>query len=175
MMRRKYLILCILAALALFSCNRKSNLKFGMMGCYTMEGGEKELPADKESLKQYDNELRVANIQSFINKLTGSKQGKKYFSIVLEDLPDKIITKIKSDSTLTIIEETSKEANETTYFFYKAKEQNGLLLVKVLFKQPKLTNSIIVDAVFNNEDDWNTFFAEREKFIEKFNCDYEKP
>lgn len=146
-----------------------------MMSCYTMDGGEKELTVDKASLKQYDDELRVANIQSFINKLTGDKQGKKYFGFVLADLPEQIIGKIKSDSTINIIEEASIPGNEeTTYYFYKVKKTSGLLVVKILFKQPKISNSIIVDAVFNNESDWNDFYTNREKFIEKLNCTDEK-
>jgi len=125
-------------------------------------------------LKLYDAEIRIANTQSFINKLTISTNDKKYFGFILADITEKIITKLKADSAITIIEEKSIDANETTYHFYKVKKKSGLLLIKVLFKQPSLTNSIMVDAVFDSDNKWSTFYANSDAFIKKFNCKNEE-
>lgn len=167
---KKIFILFFAATLALAACQTKTPIKVGIMGCYIMDNNEKEVTPDKNLLKLYNEELRVANTQSYINKLTINKTEKKYFGFVLADLPDAIITKTKADSSINVIEEKSIKATETTFTFFKVKKTSGLLLVKVLFKQPNLTNSIMVDVVFDTEKPWESFYTNADAFVKKFEC-----
>ncbi len=155
-------------------CKTKAPLKFGLMGCYKLSGDEEETVVTKEYLKLYDDELRVAETQSFINKLTKSATDKKYFGFVLADVTDTIISKVKRDSSITILDKKKVEVNETTYHYFKVEKSSGLKIVKILFKQPKLSNSIMVDAVFESEDEWERFYNESNTFIKKFDCENEK-
>jgi hypothetical protein len=171
---KKILVFLFAVGIAITSCKTKAPVKFGLMGCYKLSDGEEETIVTKEYLKLYDNELRVAETQSFINKLTKSTNDKKYFGFVLADVTDTIISKVKRDSSITILDEKKVDANETTYHFFKIKKTSGLRVVKVLFKQPKLANSIMLDAVFESKDEWEKFYAESNSFLKKFECENEK-
>lgn len=171
---KKLLILFCVAALSMAACQTKTPMKVGMMGCYALDEDEKEAVVDKKLLKLYDDEIRIAETQSFINKLTVSDKHKKYFGFILADLPDQIIVKLKADSSINIVEEKKIESEETAYYFYKVKKNSGLHLVKILYKQPSLTNSIMVDAVFEDEKLWNAFYQNDDAFIKKFDCPDEK-
>lgn len=167
---KKTLLLFFVATIAIVACKTKTPIKVGLMECYNMDDGETEAHVDKKLLRLYDDELRIAQTNSYINKLTTGKTNTKYFGFVLADLTEKIIYKLKADSSITVIEEKSIDANETSYHFYKVKKRSGLLLVKILFKQPSLTNSIMVDAVFDTEKHWTDFYTNAEAFTKKFEC-----
>lgn len=169
----RYLIIIAAIITTLAACKTKTNINYGLLGCYKLDEGETEAKVSKADLKIYDDELRVAQLQTFINKFTQTKTGKRYFSHIMADLPDTIITKLKADTTFMIVEEKQKDTLETSYHFYKIKKSNGMLINKVIFKPAKLSNSVMVDAVSGTQEHWNDFYNNSSLFIEKLNCENE--
>lgn len=167
---KKNIVLLSVLLVYLVSCSSKKQVDIGISGCYILQGDEKEASVNKASLNLYEKDIKIAKTQSYINKHTISDSHKKYFSFVLADVIDVIVNKVKSDSSIQIIEQKKISANEKDYFFFKVRKTNGLLLVKVLFNQPLISNSIVMDAVCDNEDVWNEFYSNADSFTTNLNC-----
>jgi hypothetical protein len=167
-------LIVLFAVVAFASCKTKTKMNYGMMGCYVLESGEKETSVSKEALKLYDSVLRVKDVQCYINKLTVTNDGRRYFSFVLGDLPDKISEKIKADSSVTIVNQQVKEVNGTQYYCYNILKTNGQNLVKIHFKQKDLTNSVLMDAVFETAETRDKFYTNADTFFEQMICEDDK-
>lgn len=172
-MKLKLFIVTIIILNA-FACTTNKQVKVGMGGCYELTGEEQETPVSKEHLKLYNDELKIAETESYINRLVVDNNSKKFFGFILKDVKDIILSKIKKDSTITIVDEKTVSANNTEYNYFKIKGKDNLMVVKVIMKQEVLSNSIAMDAVFENEDDWNKFYENTEDFTTRLNCKDEK-
>jgi len=163
----------LIASLILFTLiacdNSTAQVSIGLKGCYTLNTGEKQINPSKIDLDQYEK-VKVNEVTSYINKLIVSSDEKRYFSFVLADLPDVICSKVEKDNKFSIVEKTAMTTDSTVYNFYKIKNANGLLVNKVVFRQPDLSNSIMMDAVFKNEEEWNLFYTSKEAFIKQMKC-----
>ncbi len=167
-------LIALFAVVAFATCKTKTKMNYGMIGCYVLASDEKETGVSKEALKLYDSVLRVKDVQSYINKLTVTDEGKRYFSFVLGDLPDKIAEKIKADSSITIVNQQVKEMDSTQYHCYNILKTNGQNLVKIHFKQKNLTNSVLVDAVFDKVETRDEFYNNVDAFFKQMICEDDK-
>jgi hypothetical protein len=159
----------ILLLLNLVSAQSQT-INIGINGCYKMGVGELQTQPSRADLNQYDL-IKVKDIGSYINKLVVSSSSKKYFSFILADLPGVIKKKIETDPSNSIVAKSQLKTKSTVYYFYKIKRPNDLLLVKIVYQQPDLSNSIMVDIISKTESNWDTSYKFCNEFIKNLSCE----